>query len=146
MLVIVLGSSNIWCPTIAVTVPGGHCLWKLVRGCAAVMTSFFQASRHSLAYQFTINAPLMWCPPFSIFGKILHLQPCFWPKFQLSRHKMLNFRSQDPSFFEKNPLPRPYFLKPLRPYQPTKKSCVPPHNGTHYNCQYQSMIKCGVFI
>ena len=29
----------------------------------------FQASRHSLAYQFTINAPLMCPPPFSILEK-----------------------------------------------------------------------------
>ena len=32
---------------------------------------FFQASRRSLAYQFTINAPLM-CPSSLIFRKILH--------------------------------------------------------------------------
>ena len=50
------------------------------------MTPFFQASRCSLAYQFTINVPLM-CPPFSTFRKNLHFQPCFWPKFQLSRGK-----------------------------------------------------------
>ena len=36
------------------------------RGCAAVMTHFFQASHRSLAYQFIVNAPLL-CPLFSIF-------------------------------------------------------------------------------
>ena len=37
---------------------GGHWPRKGVWGCAAVMTPFFQATRRSLAYQFTIIAPL----------------------------------------------------------------------------------------
>ena len=56
--------------------PGGHSHWKGVWGCAAVMTPFFQASRRSLAYQFTVNGPLL-RPPFSIFRKFLDFQPCF---------------------------------------------------------------------
>ena len=55
---------------------GGHSHWKGVWGCAAVMIPFFQASRRSLAYQFTVNAPLL-CPLFSIFRIFLHFQPCF---------------------------------------------------------------------
>ena len=47
---------------------GGHSHWKVVRGCAAVMTPFFQASRLSLAYQFTINVQLM-CPHFQLLEK-----------------------------------------------------------------------------
>ena len=43
------------------TEPGGHYHWKVVRGCAAVMTTYFQASWRSLAYQFTIKALLV-CP------------------------------------------------------------------------------------
>ena len=54
---------------------GGHSHWKGVWGCAAVMTPFFQASRRSLAHQFTVNAPLL-CPLFSIFRKFLQFQPC----------------------------------------------------------------------
>ena len=42
---------------------GAHSHWKGVWGCAAVMTPFFQASRRSLAYQFTVNAPFL-RPPF----------------------------------------------------------------------------------
>ena len=61
-----------------------------------------------LAFQFTINVPLV-CPPFSTFRKICIYSLVFWPKFQLSRGKILNFRSQDPSFVKENPLPRPYF-------------------------------------
>ena len=38
--------------------PGGHWPRKVVWGCAAVMTPFFQATRRSLAYQFTIIVPL----------------------------------------------------------------------------------------
>ena len=37
----------------------GHSHFKRVWGCAAVMTPFFQAIRCSLAYQFTVNAPLL---------------------------------------------------------------------------------------
>ena len=97
---------------------GGHYYWKVVRGCAAVMTPFLQASRRSLAYQFTINALLM-CPPFSIFRK----------NFSSQDANFLNFCSQDPSFFKENPLPRPYFWKPTR-HIPTKKSASPSSPGT----------------
>ena len=47
---------------------GGHWPRKGVWGCAAVMTPFFQASRRSLAYQFTIIAPLL-CLHFQILEK-----------------------------------------------------------------------------
>ena len=55
---------------------GGHSHWKAVWGCAAVMTPFFQASRRSLAYQFTVNASLC-LPPFSIFRKFFDSRPKF---------------------------------------------------------------------
>ena len=54
----------LWChaqKAIPVCCWGGHWSRKGVWGCAVVMTPFFQASRRSLAYQFTINALLM-CP------------------------------------------------------------------------------------
>ena len=70
--------------------PGGHWPRKGVWSCAAVMTPFFQANRRSLAYQFTINAPLM-CPPFTIF----------------SLDFGQNFSSQDAIF----PLPRPLIFQ-----------------------------------
>ena len=66
---------------------GGHWPRKGVWGCAVVMTPFFQASRRSLAYQFTIIAPLL-RPPFSNFRKFFHFQPCFGQ----------NFNSQDVNF------------------------------------------------
>ena len=77
---------------------GGHSHWKGVWGCAAVMTPFFQASRRSLAHQFTLNVPLL-CPLFSIFRKFLHFQPCFGQ----------NSSSLDPNFC-KFPFPRPPFF------------------------------------
>ena len=102
---------------------GGHWPRKGVWGCAAVMTPFFQATRRSLAYQCTIIAPLL-CPPFSNLRKIFHFQPCFGQNFS---SQDANFRSPDPSFFKENPLPRPYFWKPVW-HTPTKKKveCPPP--------------------
>ena len=87
------------------------------------MTPFFQASRRSLAYQFTTIAPLL-CPPFSNFRKIFNFQLCFGQNFS---SQDANFRSLDHSFFKENPLPRPYFWKPVW-HIPTQKKveCPPP--------------------
>ena len=104
---------------------GGHWPRKGVWGCAAVMTPFFQASRRSLAYQFTIIAPLL-CSSFSNFRKIFHFQPCFGQNFSSQDANFPNFRSLDPSFFKENPLPRPYFWKPVWHTPTKKKSWVPP--------------------
>ena len=106
---------------------GGHWPRKGVWGCAAVMTPFFQATRRSLAYQFTIIAPLL-CPLFSNFIKIFNFQPCFGQNFS---SEDANFRSLDPSFFKENPLPRPYFWKPVwhTPTKKKKKKKVPPPGG-----------------
>ena len=70
-----------YCENIAGLVPGGgHSHWKGVWGCAAVMTPFFQASRRSLAHQFTLNVPLL-CPPVFNFQNIFAFSTMFWPKF-----------------------------------------------------------------
>ena len=90
---------------------GGHSHWKGVWGCAAVMIPFFQASRRSLAYQFSVNAPLLW-PPFSIFRKFLDFQPCFGQNFSSKDPNFSKFSFPRPPFFKENPLPRPYILKP----------------------------------
>ena len=82
----------------------------------------FQASQRSLAYPFTIIAPLLY-PPFSNFRKIFNFQPCFGQNFSSQDP---NFRSLDPSFFKENPLPRPYFWKPVWHTPTKKKSWVPP--------------------
>ena len=108
--------------------PGGHWPRKGVWGCAAVMTPFLQASRRSLAYQFTIIAPLL-CPPFSNFRKKLNFQPCFGQNFSSQDANFPNFRSLDPSFFKENPLPRPYFWKPVWHIPTQKKSWVPHPRG-----------------
>ena len=100
-----------------------------------IMTPFFQASRRSLGYQFTIIAPLL-CPPFSNFRKIFNFQPCFGQNFSSQDANFPNFRSLDPSFFKENPLPRPYFWKPVW-HIPTQKKveCPPPlgqgHSDSH---------------
>ena len=76
---------------------------------------FFQASRRYLAYQFTIKVP-----PFAILGKKKHFQPCFWPKFQLSRRKISEFLLPRPFIFQGKPAPLTLFWKPAR-HVPTKK-------------------------
>ena len=59
-------------------------------------------------------------PFFSIFRNKMHFQPCFGQKISSQDANFRNFRSQDRSFFKENPLPRPYFWKPLW-HTPTKK-------------------------
>ena len=105
-----------------------------------VMTPFFQASQRSLAYQFTIIAPLLY-PPFSNFRKNFNFQPCFGQNFSSQDP---NFRSLDPSFFKENPLPRPYFWKPVW-HTPTKKKLSAPPRALHMPffyihefCEYKS--------
>ena len=86
---------------------------------------FFQATWRSLAYQFTIIGPLL-CPPFSNFRKIFNFQPCYGQNFSSQDANFPNFRSLNPSFFKENPLPRPYFWKPVWHTPTKKKSWVPP--------------------
>ena len=106
-----------------VNVPGGHSHWKGVWGRAMVMTPFFfQTSQRSLAYQFTVNAPLL-CPLFSIFRKFLHPQPCFGHN---SSSLDPNFSFLRPLYFKENPLPRPYILKPAWHTSTKKKLSAPP--------------------
>ena len=92
------------------------------------MTPFFQASRRSLAYQFTIIAPLI-CPPFSNFRKFFHFQPCFGQNFSSQDANFPNFRSLHPSYFKENLLPRPYFWKPVWHIPTKKKVECPPSPG-----------------
>ena len=111
--------------------PGGHSHWKGVWGCAAVMTPFFQASRRSLAHQFTLNAPLL-CTLFSIFRNFLHFQPCFDPNSSSLDPNFSKFSFSRPPFFQENPLPRPYIFKPAW-HTPTKKKveCPPGYRSLH---------------
>ena len=90
------------------------------------MTPFFQASRRSLAYQFTIIAPLL-CPHFQILEKFSIFSLVLVKISALKTQNFPNFRSLDPSFFKENPLPRPYFWKPVW-HIPTQKKveCPPP--------------------
>ena len=108
---------------------GGHSHWKGVWGCAAVMTPFFQASRRSLAHQFTLNAPLL-CPLFSIFRKFLHFKPCFGQNSSSLDLNFSQFSFLRPPFFQENPLPRPYIFKPAWHTPTKKKSWVPPRAVT----------------
>ena len=106
---------------------GGHSHWKRVWGwgCAAVMTPFFQAGHRSLAYQFTVNAPLLW-PLFSIFRKFLDFQPCFGQNSSSLDPNFSKFSFPRPPFFKENPLPRPYNWNPRGTHPPKKKLSAPP--------------------
>ena len=115
--------SLVFCSLLPLRPEGGHSHWKVVWGCAAVMTPFFQASRRSLVYQFTINAPLM-CPHFQFLETKLHC--LVLAKISALRMQIFpNFRSQDPTFFKENLLPRPFFWKPVW-HTPTKKNLSAP--------------------
>ena len=100
---------------------GAHWPRKGVWGCAEVMAPFFSGQsalpRLPIYHHCTALVP----PPlFSNFWKNFHFQPCFGQNFNSQDANFPNFRSQDPSFFKENPLPRPYFWKPVW-HTPTKK-------------------------
>ena len=88
---------------------------------------FFQTSHRSLAYQFTVNAPLL-CPLFSIFRKFLHFQPCFGQNFSSLDPNFSKFLFLKLLFFKENPLPRPYILKPAWHTSTKKVECPPGWN------------------
>ena len=103
-----------------------HCNWggtDLERGYGYVPRSL--PPLFSPAYQFTINVPLI-CPPFSTFRKICIFNFVFGQNFSSQEAKFPNFRSQDPSFFKENPLPRPYFWKSAR----------------YMRCTHQKIVEC----
>ena len=97
---------------------GGHShmkgVWEVLRSWSP---GFFQAIRRSLAYQFTVNAPLL-CLPFSCFRKFSHFQPWFGQ----------NSISLDPNFSRKIRSLNPTFWNP-RGTHPPEKSWVPSPDG-----------------
>ena len=102
---------------------GGHSHWKGVLEWAAFLAPFFQASGRSLAYQFTVNVPLL-CPLFSIFRNILHFQPCFGQNSSSRDPNFSTFLFPRPPFFKENLLPRPYFETHVA-HIPLKVECPP---------------------
>ena len=80
-----------------------------------------------------------WVPPgnsyasFSNFRKVFHFQHCFRQNFSSQDANFPNFRSLDPSFFKENPLPRPYFWKPVW-HTPTKKKLSTPPGAMNFTC------------
>ena len=90
------------------------------------MTPFFQASHCSLAYQFTVNAPLL-CPLFLIFIKSLQFQPWFAQNCSsLDPIFFPNFLSKDPHFSRKIQSLDPTFWNPCGTHPPKKKLSTPP--------------------
>ena len=101
---------------------GGHYHWKVVRGCALVMTPFFHASQCSLAYQFTINVPLM-CPPFSIFGKKCNFSLVLAKISALETQNFWIFAPKTPHFFKKTGSLDPTFGNRHGTYPSKKFEC-----------------------
>ena len=93
-------------------------------------------------HQFTAHVP-----PFSILRKFLHFQPCFVQNFSSQDENFPNFHSQDPSFFKENPLPRPYFWKPVW-HTPTNKksSASPPSIAPHPLWRLEKVCKTLTFF
>ena len=81
---------------------GGHWPREGVWGCAAVMTPFFQTSRRSLAYQFTIIAPLLGWKKKSCLV-VLHRLPLIFKNwktvFTVQKYTAPNFQNSKKSFF-----------------------------------------------
>ena len=100
---------------------GGHSHWKVVRGCAALKTSFFRPHFSSRNPPFQALFQLQ--RPHFQFLKNLAFQDQFLliltkllaPETQL----LATFYSGDPSFKQKNKFRRPYFWKPGQ-YTPTQ--------------------------
>ena len=53
------------------------------------------------------------CAPHFQFLENFSFQPCLAKISALKTQTFPNFHSQDPLFFKENPLPRPYFWKPV---------------------------------
>ena len=109
------------------------------------------SGRRSLAYQFTVNAPLLW-PLFSIFRKILDFQPCFGQSSSSLYPTFSKFSFPRPPIFKESSLPRPYILKPAW-YTSTKKKveCPPGVSATlimlqwpksHCSCLFMLALCC----
>ena len=78
---------------------GGYSHWKVVQGCAVVMTPFFQVSRRSLAGSLVCQ---FYVPPIFNLKKKIAFLACFAQNF-ISLEA--NFHSQDPSIFKEKSAP-----------------------------------------
>ena len=101
-----------WSQMLTSKPPGGTHIGKRYGDVLRSWPPFFQTSHCSLAYQFTVNAPLL-CPLISIFRKFLHFQPCFGQNSSSLDPNFSKFLFLRPLFFKENLLPRPYILKPV---------------------------------
>ena len=105
------------------TPEGGNHVGKWYGDVLRSCPPFFQVSRRSLAYQCTINAPLM-CPSIFNFRKILHFLALFWPKCQLSFRMQISqiFVPKIPNFSRKIRSLDPTFGNPCGTHPPKKLS------------------------
>ena len=102
---------------------------------------FFEVSRHSLAYQFILNAPLM-CPPLSIFRKILHFHPCFGKNFSSQGANFPNFHSKTPHFSRKICSLGPTFGNSCGTHPPKKIECPQGRVHTTHLEQIYHILPC----
>ena len=85
----------------------------------------FQASRRSLAYQFTVNVPLT-CPHFQLLEKICIFSLILGQNVSSQNAIFQNIRSQDPLFFQGKSSPKTQLLETRAAHTHQKKGCAPP--------------------
>ena len=112
-------------PSMRRSCPGGTHIGKGYGDVPRLWPPFFQASRRSLAYQFTLNEPLVW-PPFSIFRKFVHFQPCFGQNSNSLDQNFSTFSFPKPPFARKIRSLDPTFWNPRGIHPPKKKIECPP--------------------
>ena len=103
---------------------GGYYHWKVVRDLPQSRPSYFRPV--GTPYPSNLPSMLHSCAPHFQFLEKFAFAALFLAK--ISAFKMQNFsnlRSQDPSFFKENPLPRPHYENLCSRYPP-EKSWVPP--------------------
>ena len=112
-------------------IPGGALTLERGMGICRGHDPLFSDQSPLPSHKFTVNVPLL-CPLFSIFRKFLHFQPCFGQNSSSLDPNFSKFSFLRPLFFKKNPLPRPYILKPAWHTSTKKKVECPPPGGNLY--------------
>ena len=87
-----------------------------------------------------LPAPFQFLEKFCIFSLV------FGQNFSSHDAKCLNFLFQDPSFFKENPLPRPYFWKPVRHICAKKKKRMSAPSLTHLSKYHTCLVATSIFF
>ena len=115
-------------------------LWRYFQGgttigmwygmCCGHDPLFFQVSRRSLAYQITINAPLMY-PHFQFLEIYCIFSLVFGQNFSFQAQNFRLFAPKAPNFSRKTRSLNPPFGNPCGTYPPKNGECPPPPGYFH---------------